>query len=110
MTPPKSSQLPPLACPILAFPCSVPFVPSPSGRSTLLACCYRSLSIPRRLAHPSVIAESREITTLHSGGTRPCSSARCGQISRSHVSIPAPGSSEQACPKSPERDRLTYPA
>src|SRR5438445_1895887 len=110
MTPPESLQLRLPACPILVYRCRASFVPSPSECSTLPACCFQWVSIRHRLARPSLIVEWREITSPHSGGKRPCSFVRFARKSHIHAQAPARASSEQACPKSPERQRLTYPA
>src|SRR5438094_506975 len=82
---PKFCRLRPLACPILVFRCRASFVPSPSGCSTLPACCFQWVSIRHRLARPSLVVEWREITSPHSGGKRPCSSARFARKSRIHA-------------------------
>src|SRR2546430_13386165 len=84
--PPKFCRLRPLACPILVFRCRASFVPSPSECSTLPACCFQWVSIRHRLARPSLVVEWREITSPHSGGKRPCSSARFARKSRIHES------------------------
>src|SRR5260370_128566 len=82
---PKFCRLRPLACPILVFRCPASFAPSPSGCSTSPACCSQWVSTHHRLARPSLGVEWREITSPHSGGKRPCSSARFARKSRIHA-------------------------